>query len=211
MVGMNNKNNSKDKSSLFQKIHKIINSATVFALLFPSISSIGLVQAAEEETEDPPVEEVVPQSESETEDINIDPEVEDNDLDSETEDKNSDIETSLPEEKNPDTSQVSEEPHNDVTDSTTDVTEETQVDKTSEDNTKKTQEELEVINDNIPTMQATGIIQENLVYESGKISLINQEPNINIAAVLPNGNVIYKIVPYHGTWQPNQTIAPNKV
>src|SRR5699024_8989975 len=97
MVGMNNKNNSKDKSSLFQKIHKIINSATVFALLFPSISSIGLVQAAEEETEDPPVEEVVPQSESETEDINIDPEVEDNDLDSKTEDKNSDTETALPE------------------------------------------------------------------------------------------------------------------
>src|SRR5699024_12401957 len=81
----------------------------------------------------------------------------------------------------------------------------------SDDIEEESQVKLETLNDDDSATQASGITQENLVYEDGRVSLINQEPDINIAAVLPNGKVIYKIVPYHGTWQPNQTIAPNKV
>lgn len=59
--------------------------------------------------------------------------------------------------------------------------------------------------------QAIGITQENLVYEAGKVKLINQTEGENIAAVLPNGKLINKPVPYHGTWEPLQIIAPDKV
>ena len=85
MVGMNNKKDSKDDPSFFQRIHKLASSATVFALLLPSISSIGLVQAAETEVEDPPVEDVAPQSDPEIDptDGKLEAEVEDTDLDTE--------------------------------------------------------------------------------------------------------------------------------
>lgn len=189
MIGMNNKKDSKDEPSFFQRIHKFVSSAAVFAVLLPSISSIGLVQAAELETEEPPIEETVPQAdpevEEETEVDNADPDVSLPDAAAEVEE--SDNTPPLPDETTPEPSEVPDE-----------IVEEPQ-------------EELETASDDASITQIVGIIQENLIYENGRVSLINQEPGTNIAAVLPNGNVIYKTVPYHGTWQPNQIIAPDKV
>lgn len=59
--------------------------------------------------------------------------------------------------------------------------------------------------------QVAGINQENLVYENGRLSLINQEPGENIAVVLPNGTLLFKTVPFHGTWQPTQNLDRYKM
>src|SRR5690625_4166697 len=193
MIGMNNKKDSKNEPSFFQRIHKFVSSAAVFAVLLPSISSIGLVQAAELETEEPPIEEAVPQADPE-----VEPEVEE-----ESKVDNADPDVSLP-----DAAAEVEEPDN-----TPSLPEETtpKLSKVPEEIVEEPQKELEIPSDDASITQVSGITQENLTYENGRVSLINQEPGINIAAVLPNGNVIYKTVPYHGTWQPNQIIAPDKV
>jgi len=75
MIGMNNKKDSKDEPSFFQRIHKFVSSAAVFALMLPSISSIGLVQAAELETEEPPIEEIAPNSETDIPEVNSEVEI----------------------------------------------------------------------------------------------------------------------------------------
>lgn len=63
-----------------------------------------------------------------------------------------------------------------------------------------------LIDENFPTVQP-----EDVRYTDGRLSLVEQVPGTAIGAVLPNGNVIDKVVPYHGTWQPNQTISSNQV
>src|SRR5699024_2838505 len=155
----------------------------------------------------PPIEDVAPQSDPE-----IDPT--DGELEAEVEDTNIDAEAPLPDtvpEEGKNDTPPSPEKNTIETEQQVETPEDTTEEVLSDDIVEEPQVKLETLNDDVSVTQASGIIQENLVYESGRVSLINQEPDINIAAVLPNGNVIYKMVPYHGTWQPNQTIAPNKV
>lgn len=52
-----------------------------------------------------------------------------------------------------------------------------------------------------------GFTQENLVYENGRIALVNQEPGTNIAAVTPNDTVIFQTVPASGRWEPIQNAS----
>lgn len=59
--------------------------------------------------------------------------------------------------------------------------------------------------------QVTGIHPENIVYQNGRLSLINQEPGENIAVVLPNGTLLSKTVPFHGTWEPLQNLNRYKM
>src|SRR5699024_855273 len=137
MVGMNNKKDSKDDPSFFQRIHKLASSATVFALLLPSISSIGLVQAAETEVEDPPVEDVAPQSDPE-----IDPT--DGELEAEVEVEDTDIDAEAP---LPDT--VPEEDKNDTPPS-------------PEKNTIETEQQVETSEDTTEEVHNDAIVPEQL-------------------------------------------------
>jgi len=63
----------------------------------------------------------------------------------------------------------------------------------------------------ISVASISNITADNLVYENEKIQLENQEPGTNIAVVLPNGNTLRKTVPYHGTWEPLQSISSQMV
>src|SRR5690625_1824035 len=201
----------KNKFYSNKTVNKLVTSAAIFALLAPSFSGVAAVAAEESTNDEPPAEEVS------NDDTSIDGDVVDVPADTETDDDDdTDTETEtpdVPDEKTGDEVEVEAEEEDEPADngetsndaesatgtSINDVREPVSEDVDSETAVQSPEALVS------PTQVSTGITQENLIYENGRLSLINQEPGVNIAAVLPNGNTVTHTVPYHGRWQPLQT------